>query len=246
MARYLFASQNKRQKEKQKGKRKKQKKPTYLGHPGPTHLSSRPSPRSSSVVFLPARQSSSLERPSTPWTPPRRPAASRPPQDVKERHGDALDSLSHFPPSPLRPELSLGFPLLPRERPPCAAVRIRSQRRQEPEQPCPPCAASSISSIWRSWRPNRARGRRHLHQRLAGAATRFLQFRPAPTSYDFATASVGLTVSSRIARAIPTSSSSSLASFTMRAEAPRRREPWRQPPEAQSNLPPCLTPSPCS
>src|SRR3954471_22326333 len=37
MARYLFASQNKRQKEKQKGKRKKQKQPTYLGHPGPTY-----------------------------------------------------------------------------------------------------------------------------------------------------------------------------------------------------------------
>src|SRR3954465_3784394 len=195
---YFYQSQNKLQKKKGKIKQREKEKneSSPLTWATPAQLTdSAAQPAASSVVFLPARQSSSLERPSTPWTPPRCPAASRPPQDVKERHGDALDSLSPFPPPPFRPKLSSGFPLLPRERPPCAAVRIHSQRRQEPEQPCPPCAASSISSIWRSWHPNRARGRRHLHQLLAGAAARFLRFRPPPSLSDPATAFVVITVS---------------------------------------------------
>src|SRR3954468_10314212 len=136
-----FAKLNKLQKNRKERLNRNQKR-TYLS-PGARPTSpAGPAREASSIVFLPARQSSSLERSSTPWTPPRRPGASRPPQDVKVRHGDALDSLSHFPPSPLRPELSPSFPLFPRELPQCTAVRNRSQQRQEPEQPCPPCAAS--------------------------------------------------------------------------------------------------------
>src|SRR3954463_15258030 len=140
-----FAKLNKLQKNRKERLNREIRK-TYLS-PGARPTSpAGPAREASSVVFLPARQSSSLERPSTPWTPPRRPGASRPPQDVKVRHGDALDSLSHFPPSPLRPEPSSSFPLLPREQPPLIVVRSRGQHQEEGQQSCPLCAASSSSS----------------------------------------------------------------------------------------------------
>src|SRR3954471_13288527 len=111
MLSYLFSKLNKIT-EKQKGKIKQKKEKNLPLARGKAHLSSRPSPRSP-PCRLPPRAAKQLGGAApTPWAPPRRPGASRPPQDSKERHGDALDSLSHFPPSPLRPEPSPSFPLL--------------------------------------------------------------------------------------------------------------------------------------
>src|SRR3954469_3886592 len=127
---YFYQSQNKITEKKGNIKQKEKEKVLPLAR-GKAHLSSRPSPRSP-PCRLPPRAAKQLGGAApTPWTPPRRPGASRPPQDSKERHGDALDSLSHFPPSPLRPEPSPSFPLLPRERPPLIVVRSRSQRQEE-------------------------------------------------------------------------------------------------------------------
>src|SRR4051812_22676977 len=76
-------------------------------------------------------------------------------QHVQDR---AVVALVTLPPFPLALAHSAAFPLLPREHPPFAAVRNRSQRWREAWRPCPSCAPSSTSSIWRSWRTNRARG----------------------------------------------------------------------------------------
>src|ERR1041385_9365494 len=82
-----------------------------LTWPSPTHQGQQ------GLLPLPTPPRSSLERPSTPWTPPRRLRASRPPQDSKVRHGDALDSLSHFPHFSLPLELSAHLPPSDTERP---------------------------------------------------------------------------------------------------------------------------------
>src|SRR4051812_21517239 len=108
---YFYQSQNKYT-EKQKGKIKQKKKKDLPLARGEAHLSSRPSPRSPPCRLLPRAAKQHGGAAPTPWRPPRRPGGSRPPQDSKVRHRDALDSLSHFPPSLLRPEPSPSFPLL--------------------------------------------------------------------------------------------------------------------------------------
>src|SRR3954470_15799666 len=75
MARYLFASQNKRQKEKQKGKRKKIEEAHLPGPPRPNSPSQPAQPTFSPVVF--SRQAHSCVA-TMPWPPtsPRPPPAS--------------------------------------------------------------------------------------------------------------------------------------------------------------------------
>src|ERR1041385_541441 len=150
-----------------KQKRKRKSLPVALGE-GPV------GPAHQAVLSSSSRAPKQLggEAP-TPWTPPQRPRGSRPPQLTKARQGDACIALSHSPPSPLRPEPSPRFPLLPREHPPFAAVRNRSQRRREARRPCPPRARSWPPQRARRWE-RRTRGYRHNRSfLLAGAAARF-------------------------------------------------------------------------
>src|ERR1041385_178331 len=96
---------------------------------GEAHLSSRPSPPGL-PCRLPPRAAKQLGGAApTPWTPPRRPGRSRPPQASKVRQGDARGSLSPFPPPPLRLAPPPRFSLFLRDQPPFVDARTRSQRR---------------------------------------------------------------------------------------------------------------------
>src|SRR4051812_34930946 len=128
MARYLFLlakTKDRKFKQKTEGKKEKQKKPTYLGHPGPTHLPSRPSPPFPLSSF-----------------PGRRTAAWRPCRGRRRAPGHLLLPLafssrleaSHSKPHPF-PPLLIVFLLL------CSSFSSTSESRRSapPWQTWPPC-----------------------------------------------------------------------------------------------------------
>src|SRR3954469_11098752 len=94
---YFYQSQNKITEKKGKIKQKEKEKGLPLAR-GKAHLSSRPSPRSP-PCRLPPRAAKQLGGVApTPWTPPRRPGASRPPRALFSCLGAPQGSRASLPP----------------------------------------------------------------------------------------------------------------------------------------------------